>query len=319
MGEIMMNKIGIFAEWMRRQGHSIIETPSSYWTIAGTRAYQAIPYYGLITPSEEEVQELLLQNRAFALRYSTSVDAPLGALSYHVVYERSEYSLKNLPKKARYDVKKGLSVANIEPIPFARLATDGWKLRLDTLIRQGRKGAETESWWQKLCQTAEELQAFEAWGAIVDGKLVACLLSFQSDDYYCILYQQSHSDFLRFGVNNALAYTVTSEVLLRPEAKHIFYGLHSLDASESVDEFKFRMGFQAKPVRQRVEFYPHLRPFVNKFSYKLLKIGHDIQPNNHLLSKAEGMFRFYLNGKLPVTLQVPPVPLVSGLGSEIDE
>lgn len=306
-----MTKVKVFAEWMRRQGYQVIETASSYWSIAGRRIYQAIPYYGIITPSEEEVRELLLQDKMIALRYSTPLDATLGALSYHVVYEKSEYSQKDLPKKARHDVKKGLSVATIEPISFSRLATEGWELRCDTLIRQQRVGAETEAWWKKLCQTADELQVFEAWGAIVDGKLAACLLGFHCDDYYCVLYQQSRTDYLRFGVNNALTYVITSEVLLRPEARHIFYGLHSLDAPTSVDEFKFRMGYQAKPVRQRVVFNPFFRPLVNQFSHGLLRVALRLRPQSHLFSKAEGMFRFYLNGKLPLALQPPLEPLAN--------
>jgi hypothetical protein len=307
----------IFAEWLRRQGHAVIRTTSSYWVESGPRVYQAFPYHWLISPPDEETTKFMLEQKAIALRYSTSLSASTGCLSYHVVYDRENYSEKDLPKKARHDVKKGLSIAIVEPITFSRLATEGWNLRRETLVRQGRSGAETESWWRGLCLSAENLPGFEAWGAIVQGKLVAALLAFScdSDAYFSILYHQSLTEYLPFGVNNALAYVVTAEVLSRPELKHIFYGLHSLDAPASVDKFKFRMGYIAMPVRQRVDFNPLIRPLVNKASYSILRVGHKALPGNSILAKAEGMFNFYLQGRRPLAGQTRPEPLQDAIFS----
>jgi hypothetical protein len=61
-----------------------------------------------------------------------------------------------------------------------------------------------------------------------------------------------------------------------------------------VDEFKFRMGYGQKRVRQRVVFHPWIGPFCNRFSHSLLKIAHRRCPRGVALAKAEGMFRFYL-------------------------
>jgi hypothetical protein len=299
----------IFAEWLRRQGHRVIETGSGYWVSSGPRVHQAFPYHLMISPPEEEIRALLLKEKVIALRYSTPLNASAGCLSYHVVYERGQYSQKDLPKKARYDVRKGLSIAEVEPISFRRLAAEGWSLRRETLIRQGRLKAETESFWHNLCLSAENLPGFEAWGAIVHGKLAAALIAVSCDEYFSILKHQSLSEYLPFGVNNALAYVVTAEVLSRPEPRSIFYGLHSLDAPASVDEFKFRMGYLAKPVRQRVEFHPFIRPFVNQASYSIFRIASRVLPDNPTIAKAFGMFRFYLQGRKPLTSQTKPMAL----------
>ncbi len=300
----------IFAEWLRRQGHKVIRTPSSYWVEAGPRVFQAFPYHWVISPDEEEIRELMLEQKALALRYSTPQRSPVGSLSYHVVFERERYTQSDLPKKARHDVKKGLSVASIEPLSLSRLASEGWDLRRDTLARQGRSGAETELDWRRLCMSAEGLDGFEAWGAIADGKLIAALLAFLCDGYFCILYHQSLTEYLPFGVNNALTYVVTSTVVNRPDSRaRIFYGLHSLDAPPSVDEFKFRMGYTARPVRQRVVFHPWMRPLMNDASHALLRAGLRLRPGHPALSKAEGMLRFYLQGRLPLPEQSLPPPL----------
>lgn len=300
----------IFAEWFRRQGHKVIKTPSSHWVEAGPRVFQAFPYHWVISPDEEELRELVLEQNAIALRYSTPQTAPVGSLSYHAVLENTQYILDDLPKKARHDVKKGLSVASIEPLSLSRLASEGWDLRRDTLARQGRLDAETETDWRNLFSSAEDLNGFEAWGAIVQGRLTAALLAFLCDDHFYILYHQSLTEYLPFGVNNALAFVVTSNVVNRPDSRmRIFYGLHSLDAPPSVDEFKFRMGYTAKPVRQRVVFHPWVRPFMNPASHALLCAGLRLMPGSPALSKAEGMVRFYLQGRLPLSKQSLPPPL----------
>jgi hypothetical protein len=240
------------------------------------------------------------------------LENPVGVISYHVIYDGSSYTFENLSKKVRHDVKKGIDYAKIEPVTFDTLSIEGWDLRLDTLRRQGREKAEPKSWWNKLCLAANGLEGFEAWAAISNNKLVASLIAFTDvqDGYCSILYQQSATDALKYGVNNALAFEFINNVLSRGKADKIFYGLHSLDAPSSVDEFKFRMGFWAYPVRQRVAFNPSIRFLANPYSYQLIKLISRIFSRNSKFSKLEGLLRFYLQGKLPLDLQEWPNALL---------
>jgi hypothetical protein len=296
------------AEWMKRQGHCVVQTSSSYWVEAGPRVYQAIPYHLLIAPSEEELNRFIREEKAIALRYSTPLDSPSGAYSYHVVRVPGDYTLEALPKKGRYDIRKGLGVAKVEQISFDRLAKEGWSLRLDTLLRQGRREAENQGWWEKLCRSAADLPGFETWAAIADGKLAATLIAFQCDNHWSVFYQQSLTTYLQQGVNHALTFEFTRNICARSEPADIFYGVHSLDAPSSVDEFKFRLGYMAKPVRQRVVFHPMLRPLINNATFSFYKGIKNILPYQSVLSKAEGLMRFYLQGKLPLDQQpLPPV------------
>lgn len=295
--------VDIFAEWLRRQGHHVIQTESSYWHSQGPRIYQAFPYHRQILPTQDELNRLLVENRAIGLRYSTPVTAMEGAVSYHVIYDGEDYELKSLSKKARYDVRTGLKHVAVEPISFERLAQEGWRMRFETLQRQGRVGAEDASWWAKLCLTAKDLPGFEAWGAIATGKLVASLLAFSCDGCYSILYQESLTEYLRKGVNNALTYVVTNQAIKRPDITRIFYGLNSLDAPASVDQYKFRMNYSAQPVRQRVVFHPRVAPLFNPASHAALKQLQRLRPGSPFLAKAEGMVRFYLEGQQPLEKQ----------------
>ncbi len=300
----------VFAEWMCLRGYRVLRTASSYWVEAGPRVYQAFPYHRLVQADEEEVNTFLRQNNAVALRYSTTMASGQGMVSYHVLREKGSYSLSDLRKKARYDVRQGLQRASIEPIPFPRLAAEGWAQRMDGMHRQARVGAEDPAWWQRLCKWAATLPGFEAWGAVVSGELAASLVAFTCDDCCSILYHQSRTAYLSTGMNNALAFVFTSEALQRLGTSRVFYGLHSLDAPPSVDEFKFRMGYMAKPVRQRVVFHPWLRPLINRASHGLLRRLLHWRSGDAALAKAEGMVRFYLEGQRALPEQDWPPALV---------
>lgn len=303
----------VFAEWLRRQGHHVVQTDSSYWYNAGPRVYQAFPYHWLIEPSDDELVQFMRDNRVVGLRYSTSLHSAPGRLSYHAVYEKPSYGLDVLGKWARKNVRRGLRSCSVEPLSLERLAEEGWALQLDTLDRQGRKRGHQSEDWQRRCLTASELPGFEGWGALVNGHLAASVISFLMDDCCYMLYQQSLRQHLGQKVNNALSFVVTETMVNRSAVRSILYGLHSLDAPPSVDEFKFRMGYVAKPVRQRVVFHPRLRLLLNSTSYKALKRLLRWQPNHPTLSKMEGLVRFYLEGRRPIGEQQWPEPLRPGL------
>ncbi len=152
-----MQDIEPAVEWLRRQGHRVIFTPSSCWHSPARGIFQAFPYHQLITPSEDELRQVFRRGRALALRYSAPLTSPVGKLSYHVVYANPVYGLDQVSRQSRQNVRKGIAYAGIEPISFTRLAGhEGWALRQETLVRQGRTKAETEAWWKRLCLSAKD-------------------------------------------------------------------------------------------------------------------------------------------------------------------
>lgn len=308
----------VFAEWLQRQGHKIVRTTNSYWCDLGLRTWQAFPYHWLVEAQPGELSALWNRERAIGIRYSTPLTANDGMMSYHVVLERRDYSVDRLSKKARYDVRKAAKLGAVEPIPLARFAGEGWELRYETLVRQGRKGAESAARWKSLCASAADLPGFETWGVIVNGELAASLLAFTCDTCCSILYQQSRTSYLSQGVNNLLTFAFTEILVQRQTIDTIFYGLHSLDAPSSVDEFKFRMGYTARPVRQRVVFHPWLAPLFNPASHAALRQLHRWRPDNPTLAKTEGMLRFFLEGKRPLDQQCWPDELAKTAATDAD-
>jgi hypothetical protein len=306
----------VFTKWLGRQGHHIIRTESSYWYDQGPRVYQAVPYHWLIEPSTEELIQLVRVHQMIGLRYSSYLDSSQGCVSYHGVYEDVSYGLEMLTKWSRKNVRRGLRNCSVKPVSFQRLADQGWALQLDTLDRQRRQLGLEQDVWRRRCLSAAELPGFEGWGAFVDGRLAASVITFQMEDCCYMLYQQCLRDYLREHVNNALSFVVTQTMISRPAIRSIFYGLHSLDAPPSVDEFKFRMGYVAKPVRQRVVFHPWLRPLFNGASHRVLRGLRRVQPGNTTLAKAEGLIRFYREGRRPLSEQDWP-PVLEGRRDEL--
>jgi len=296
----------VFAEWLRRQGHHVARTSSSYWFNQGPRCYQAFPYHWLIDPPDEELENFLRDNGALALRYSTSLGAATGRLSYHMVYEKPSYGFEDLGKWARKNVRRGLKNCSVEAISFDLLAKEGWSLQEDTLHRQGRSSGLSENKWRNMCDASASLPGFQAWGAFVSGRLAASVITFRLGDWCYMLYQQCRREYLTAHVNNALSFTVTQAMIGRDGVRAILYSLHSLDAPSTMDEFKLRMGYTAKPVRQRVVFHPWAAPLVNRVSHRILKGLAALCPSSGLLAKGQGMVQFCLEGRLPIERQTVP-------------
>lgn len=300
----------IFAEWLRRQGHRVVRTQSSYWFDQGPRVFQAFPYHWVIEPTEDELMEFLWREKAIGLRYSTPLKAEKGACSYHIVYQGPAYDLKDVHATTRACVRKGLEACTVRPIPLDRYALEGWEIERDTQDRQQRDSRLGKAQWEMMMRIASRLEGFEVWGAEVDGRLAAALLFVQIDECINLLLQQSRREFLPLRVNNTLLYSVTQALLKRPGVRMIHYGLHSLDAPPTVDRFKIRMGYQAIPLRQRVVFHPWIAPFMGGVTWAVLKQMAKLFPRSEFIRKGEGLTRFYCHGKLPLDRQPFPENLM---------
>jgi hypothetical protein len=284
----------IYGEWLRRQGQRVVRTDSSYWHTEGLGVYQAFPYHWMIDPSEAELSELFTGHGVVALRYSMSPHSGKGCPSYAIVFEGENYDFENLGHRTRKNVRRGLRCCAVERIPFQQLVEQAWDLRRDALERQGRQLNITYDSWRSRYLNAVDLPGFEAWGAWVSGTLAGYVVSFQMAECFCIIDHQSHRGFLDQNVNNAMTFTVSQHALTRPGVQLLFYGLESLDAPPRVSEFKFHMGYAAKPIRQRVLLRPRLAPLANNLTYRLVGGISRLIPSNRRFSKAEGMLRLFL-------------------------
>lgn len=283
----------VFAEFLSRQGHRIIKTKSSFWYDAQPGFYFYFPYHRLIKPDKEELNQLFGKNLCIGMRFFTPLDS-IGKNSYMIECSDKSYDLTSVDANyARRQTRRGLDNFEIKRIDISELAMSGYSLVKDTLIRQNRNlGSWTKKKWQKYCLATQGLSGFEAWGAFSGSNLASFMIAFQMDDYFTILHHSSSTEYLRLYPNNALVFYLTKLKLESSQVSVVSYGPQSLDAPESLDKFKFRMGFLMAPMKQRIEFNPIIRPFVNRFTYKCVRKFSELRPKSDILRKLDGIIRF---------------------------
>jgi hypothetical protein len=100
--------------------------------------------------------------------------------------------------------------------------------------------------------------------------------------------------------NNALIFSVTEEMLVRRRVREVTFGLESLEPVAPLDQFKFSMGFERKPLRQRIVFRPSLAKLLRQSSVRSLVRRWTAQPGERAVfwRKAAGILRFAEEGGL---------------------
>ena len=283
----------IFAEFLARQGHHIVESETCYWYNAHPAFYFYFPYHRLINPGTEELEKVLFGERCIGIRFFTFMGG-VGKSSYLIVCSDRDYDLNVLDAKSRNQTRRGLENCHINQMSFKELAQLGNNLNFDTLTRQGRNPRTwNEHKWRLYCEATERLDGFEAWGAFTDGKLASFIVGFQMENHFTILHQSSATEYLRSYPNNALTFAVTKHKVVLPEVSAVCYGPQSFDAPESLDAFKFRMGYEKRPMKQRIVFNPLIRPFIGGPFHKCVQIAVKARPQSDTLRKVEGIIRFY--------------------------
>ncbi len=203
-----------FADWLIRQGHKVLQTSSSYWVELGPGVFQAFPYHWIITPPDSELIQLINDQRAICLRYSTPVISPQGMLSYHTVIRDKSYCIEKLSANARSKIRRGLKRCRIEQISIDVLAQQGWQLQLDTIERQDRADSMNQDQWEKICNATKGITDFEVWAAFVDDQLAATILTAIVEGVCYLLYPQSHRKYFSDYVNNALCYELDPKYII---------------------------------------------------------------------------------------------------------
>src|SRR4030042_5590414 len=280
------------AEFYKLQGYRTYTSECCIWYDAQPGFYFNIPYHRLIAPSIKELERILWGIPCIALRYFTNVDS-VGKSSYTIVCSDKNYDINSVDAKyARRQTRRGLEHFQIRQLDFIDLVEHNC-INADTLIRQERKPRVwTDKRWKRYCLSATGITGLEAWGAFYENNLAAFIVAYQMDDYFEILHHSSATEYLHLYPNNALVFSVTKLKLSSMEVNHVSYGPQSLDAPESLETFKFRMGFEKLPMKQGIIFHPIIRPFINDITYKFIqRIA--AGSSTDFWRKLEGIFRFY--------------------------
>lgn len=250
-----------YAGFLRAMGHRVVATPSAYWFDANKLFYLSAPSHRMYSPTAEELRPLWRHFPCLGVRFAAPISGP-GRVSYQIVCDNPDFSIESLSGNIRSKVRRGLKRCEVRNVPLDEIAVAGRAANADTVSRQGRGGVLEGERWDRFFRATQATPGFEGWGAWCEGELAAFLITATFDDGVEFLLARSRSDLLAAYPNNALIFTVTEEMLVRRKAPQITFGLESLEPVGPLDEFKFGMGFEARPLRQRVVFHPLFRPLV---------------------------------------------------------
>ncbi len=270
------------------RGHRVVQTASCWWynEYRQERMLQSFPLHRRVSPGADEVDEMFSNfPKALGFRFISSEDSP-GQKSF-IWACRRPYELNSLTANNRSHVRRGLKRCQVRSLSFTELEQLGREAHDDTLKRHDVKVSSTLGF----DDTLQNCRAYEAWGAFVEGHLAAYMITLWVEDWVHILLNRSVSSYLKFYPNNAMIFSVVSELLARPGVSAVSYGLEPLNGLESLEHFKLGMGFVKEPVRQRIVVARWLKPLLNTVTCRTVEALASVRRSNLRLQKAAGVCR----------------------------
>ena len=289
----MTNGPNVMGEFFERLGHRIVQSDSAWWYDVQPKVLLSFPYYRLVEPEESELKTLMSRHKLRAIRYPTTLNG-FGFLSNVAVNTNPDYDLNCQHQKARNQTRRGIKSCVVKEIDFNYLMESGLPLNQDTAQRQGRESQYADpEYWRKYCQAAQATSGVSAWGALVEGKLGAFLVAIQVDDWVEWVVNHSATALRKQCPNNALAFYVAQYFFREKGCKGICYGLGSLESTPDLDHFKERMGWELKPIKQRLVFSKKMRCVFSVANEPCLKVVNRLFPKSYMVRKSTAMIRLY--------------------------
>jgi hypothetical protein len=252
-----------YIKFLARLGHKTAQTPSACWYSASRRVWDSFPYVDAIEPNPKEIRDLLMGHGFLVVRFTVHPGSP-GLDSCQYVCDAKDYSLALLHSKARQHTRAALKSFQVRELAVDDLAEAGLDTHRDTHTRHSshlNRGWEDE--WITFCREAARTPGFSAWGAYSQTQLAAFLLFFQVGGCCHALVHRSRTEYLIEHVSNVLHFVAVQSLLQRDNVGAVSLGAEPLGRDlQGVGRFKEAMGFERRPIRERIVVHPALRPFL---------------------------------------------------------
>ncbi|MDZ7292063.1 MAG: hypothetical protein ONB44_05900 [candidate division KSB1 bacterium] len=280
----------IYSEFLKTIGKKVIPGDGYLWCQVGGGFYHCFPVHQPIHPSKQQLTKVFWGGPAIGVRFSTDAMTNGGKASFVYLCEKGAYGLDLLSANQRSKVRRGLKHCQVGQITEAEyFCSQGWSLHAETLKRQGRLAKADRRNWKRTANCLGHFAGLEVWGAWFEEALAAFVLTFQVEDCVHLLTFRSADQYLRYYPNNALIYTVISEMLSREAVRLVSFGEESLQGLESLDAFKTGMGFRKQPMVQKIILNPFVSPAVNGLTKQLICTMNKRNPQSVFWRKALGV------------------------------
>ena len=243
----------VYAEFLEKLGHTVREVQGVYWYNVFSHAWTCFPFETLLSPADLDLSRILDGGRGGIVRYCCREED--GVTSFRQVVSGCSYGLASLDPKARNKTRQGLEKCVCGPADAQEIAREGIELHAETLIRQGRRlQSGAEKYWQRYFEAVSACPAATIWACRYAGRLASFLISFRIGAVENVCIVRSRDELLAHRPNNAMLFTFLQQTLRRSEIAEVCIGLQSLQSqTSSLDSFKRGMGFEERPIGQRIE------------------------------------------------------------------
>lgn len=243
----------VYAEFLEKLGHTVREVQGVYWYNVFSHAWTCFPFETLLSPADLDLSRILDGGRGGIVRYCCREED--GVTSFRQVVSGCSYGLASLDPKARNKTRQGLEKCVCGPADAKEIAREGIELHAETLIRQGRRlQSGAEKYWQRYFEAVSACPAATIWACRYAGRLASFLISFRIGAVENVCIVRSRDELLAHRPNNAMLFTFLQQTLRRSEIAEVCIGLQSLQSqTSSLDSFKRGMGFEERPIGQRIE------------------------------------------------------------------
>jgi hypothetical protein len=183
-----------------------------------------------------------------------------GTIVVNEINDPSGFSLNNLTKGTRYEIRKGLANLEIRQITnLERLVSEGYQLYLSWLTRNPYKkqpAGEFRTWIIKMFHHPYNLLL----GAFYENQLVAFVIADAIENVGYFRYSYSHSAFNNFFPQSVLSYAYITICAQNKAIKKITNGFRS--QKPSLDKFKSKFGYNYISYPAFIKINPLLQPII---------------------------------------------------------
>lgn len=282
----------VFAKFMELRGHRVAEGCGTLWYSTGGGFLTSLPLHVRIEPDPGDLEKLFKASRSVGIRFPS--DTWPGVVGGIYVCRTRPYDLHAVQHRMRSRVNKGMNECSIRQIEKAELQSQGLRLNLDTMKRQGRYDSEfgNPRSWARFVKAVYSCPGMEAVGAFVDEQLAAYAITCREDRWLHLLHRMSRLDLFEHCPNHALDFIIVRDALTDPGLDAVCFGWKALLPIEGLHVYKKRLGYECVPENFAYRIHPALAALLtSEVAVRTTSIAARILPKNETLKVVSEVVR----------------------------
>jgi hypothetical protein len=201
------------------------------------------------------LREAIQECRALLAQWTDEWDKEPGDW-WHICCDQKDYSLDQLKKMVRYDVRRGLQECEVRRTDGEWFADHGYSVYAAAFQHYGTPPPLTEDQFRQEFRRHALYPGRETWGAFVSGRLVAWESCLVIDDAAILASAKSDPAFFKARPNNALLYVLTRHYLRERRLAYVMSGSRVLRHETNVQGFNEKMGYRKIFCPLRIQLRP---------------------------------------------------------------